>query len=466
VTHHVVIVGAGPTGMMLGAELALAGVDFVIVERRPHPQLESSRAGGLHARTLEVLDQRGVGDRFVAQGKPMQVMSFGAPLDISGFPTRRPYALALFQNRIEAIMAEWIAELGVTIQRGCEVTGFSDDGAGVDVTLADGRTLRTDYLVGCDGGRSSVRRAAGIEFPGWDAATRSLIAEAKIADESEVGKLRSDERGVYAIGKLDDGYARIVVREDDLTRAADPTQAELSAAMVAVWGSDFGLHDARWISRFTDATRQAASYRSGRVLLAGDAAHVHSPVGGQGLNTGVQDAVNLGFKLAQVIKGTSSDALLDTYHAERHPVGARVLQRTMALTVLNRGDPRSKALQATVAELMQIESAHDLVAGMQSGLDIRYDFGEGHPLLGRRMPDLDLGERHVYEFLHEARPVLLSFGAPLDGAIDAVYEGPWELPVIGSVPAPSAVFVRPDGHVAWVGEGSDAGLADALRAWS
>jgi 3-(3-hydroxy-phenyl)propionate hydroxylase len=247
--------------------------------------------------------------------------------------------------------------------------------------------------------------------------------------------------------------------------------------MIGVWGSDFGLHSVRWISRFTDSARQAESYRAGRVLLAGDAAHVHTPMGGQGLNTGVQDAVNLGWKLARVVDGSSPDSLLDSYHAERHPVAARVLHNTGALTALMRGDVRSEALRATIAELMQFDEPRKRMAGMLSGLDIHYDLGAGHPLLGRRMPDLDLvtgdGPLRAYDLLHAGRPVLLNLGAPgaLDArgdrvpVVDATYDGPWELPVLGAVPAPAAVLIRPDGHVAWVGDGDDAGLAGALETW-
>ncbi|MBE2315923.1 FAD-dependent monooxygenase [Solirubrobacter sp. CPCC 204708] len=469
--HAVAIVGSGPAGMMLAAELALAGVEPMVLERRATPELESARSGGLQARTIEVLDLRGVGERFVSQGQAAQVVHFPVPLDISDFPSRRPYGLALWQNKFEAILREWVTELGVTVERGCEVTGLTQHDDGVDLELAGGRTVRAQYVLGCDGGRSAVRKLAGIEFPGWDPASSSLVAEAKIADESEVGNLRRDDKGVYAIGKLDDGYARMVVREDELGRTSDPTLEDLRGAMIAVWGSDFGVHEPRWISRFTDTSRQAANYRAGRVLLAGDAAHVHSPVGGQGLNTGVQDAFNLGWKLAAVVKGEMPDTLLDSYHDERHPVGARVIQQTMAMTSLNLGDPRSLALRDTIAEVMAFDEPRRFMAGALSGLDIHYDLGEGHPLLGRRMPDLELtGGGTVYELLHTARPVLLNFGgAPLEAGVrvvDAAYDGPWELPVIGEVAAPSAVLVRPDGHVAWVGEdGSDAGLADAVTRW-
>ncbi|MBB4664763.1 FAD-dependent monooxygenase [Conexibacter arvalis] len=479
--HAVVIAGGGPTGMMLAAELTLAGVDAAIVERRAEARLEGSRAGGLNARTIELLDQRGVGERFVSQGQVAQIHRFGAPLDIGDFPTRRPYGLALWQRRFEEILAAWVEELGTPVLRGCEVTGFAQDGEGVEVALADGRSLRARYLVGCDGGRSVVRKAAGVAFPGWDPVSSWLIAEAQLRDESEVGKVRRDEKGVYAIGRLDDGHVRIVVRDEQLTRAAQPSLADLRGAMRSVWGTDFGVHDARWISRFTDVARQAESYRVGRVLLAGDAAHVQAPMGGQGLNTGVQDAVNLGWKLAQVVRGVSPERLLDSYHAERHPVAARALRSTMAITALMRADARSEALRDAVAELMRLEEPRRAMAGALSGLDIRYDVGDGHPLLGRRMPDVDLvtgdGPRRAFDLLHEARPVLLNLGAP--GAVDvgpwadrvrlvdATCEGPWELPVLGAVPAPGAVLVRPDGHVAWVGDGDPGprALIDALGTW-
>jgi 2-polyprenyl-6-methoxyphenol hydroxylase-like FAD-dependent oxidoreductase len=460
---------------MLAAHLTLAGVDAVVVERRPDQELVGSRARGLHARTIEVLDQRGIADRFLAEGQPAQVQSFaGVRLDIGDFPTRRPHGLALAQSDFERILAGWVDELGVPIAREREVTGLSQDEDGVDVELADGGAFRAAVLVGCDGGRSVVRKAAGIEFPGWDPTVSSLIAEVELRDEPEPG-IRHDENGTQAMAPLEGGRVGVVVTERYAGQSEEPTLQELSDALVAVWGTDFGVHSPSWISRFTDMTRQAASYREGRVLLAGDAAHVHYPVGGQGLNLGVQDAVNLGWKLAQVVRGTSPERLLDTYHAERHPVAARVLQVTMAQTALTRSEPRIDAVRDTIADLLTIDEARTRVAGMISGLDIRYDLGEGHPLLGRRMPDLDLvtadGPLRVFTLLHEARPVLLDLGLGLTRGEDRVrvirasYDGPWELPVVGTVPAPAAVLVRPDGHVAWVGEGTDAGLENALATW-
>ena len=465
---------------MLAGELALAGVDVAIVERRPTQELAGARAGGLHARTIEVLDQRGIADRFLSQGTEAQVAGFAwIRLDISDFPTRHPYGLGLWQNHIERILAEWVDELAVPIHRSREVTGFAQDGAGVDVELSEGEPLRAEYLVGCDGGRSLIRKAAGIEFAGWDATTSCIIAEVEMAEEPQWG-LGRDSRGPYGISRMEDGGPiRVLVTEEHVGAAADPTLADLSEALIAVYGSDYGVHSPTWISRFSDMARQAAAYRKGRVLLAGDAAHVHSPAGGQGLNIGVQDAVNLGWKLAQVVNGTSPESLLETYHAERHPVAARVLRNAMAATALLRGDDHTEALRETMSELLAMDEPRKRFAAMMSGLGVRYDLGEGHPLLGRRMPDLDLvtadGPLRVFSLLHDARPVLLNLGEPgsVDitpwadrvQLVDAEYAGTWELPAIGAVTAPTAVLVRPDGYVAWVGDGTEVGPDDALTTW-
>ncbi|MGH2866122.1 MAG: FAD-dependent monooxygenase [Solirubrobacteraceae bacterium] len=478
--HAVVIAGGGPTGLMLAGELALAGVDVAIVERRASQDLDGSRAGGLHSRTIEVLDQRGIADRFLSQGQVAQVGGFSwIPLDISDFPTRHNYGLGLGQRHIERILAGWVDELEVPIYREREVTGFAQDDAGVDVEQSNGQSLRAGYLVGCDGGRSLIRKAAGIEFPGWDPTTSSLIAEVELAEEPEWG-IRRDDKGIRSLSRLEDsGRVRVLVSEQRVGQTGEPTLRDLSQALIAVYGTDYGIHTPTWISRFTDMTRQAASYRDRRVLLAGDAAHVHYPVGGQGLGTGVQDAVNLGWKLAQVVNRTSPESLLDTYHAERHPVAARVLRNTMAQTVLLRSDERIEALRDTLSELLSMDEPRTRFAAMMSGLDIHYDLGEGHPLLGRRMPDLDLvtadGPLRVFTLLHDAKPVLLNLGEPGGFAItpwtdrvqliDATCDGPWELPALGAVTAPTAVLIRPDGYVAWVGEPADPGLPAALTTW-
>ena len=489
--HAVVIAGGGPTGLMLAGELALAGVDVAIVERRPSQELAGTRAGGLQSRTIEVLDQRGIADRFLSEGQVAQVAGFASVrLDISDFPTRHNYGLGLWQNHIERILAGWVGELTVPIFYGSEVTGFAQDDTGVDVQLSDGQSLRADYLVGCDGGRSLVRKAAGIEFPGWDPTTSALLAEVEMAEEPELG-IRRTPSGMYALGKVayeikdgeviykKGGTVGVMLTESEVG-TSEPTLRDLSEGLIAVYGTDYGIHSPTFISRFTDMTRQAAAYRDRRVVLAGDAAHVHSPVGGQGLNTGVQDAVNLGWKLAQVVNRTAPERLLDTYQAERHPVAARVLRNTMAQVALMRADDRIEALRDTVSELLSMDEPRQRFAAMMSGLDIHYDLGEGHPLLGRRMPDLDLvtvdGPRRVFTFLHRARPVLLNLGQPdafditpwADRVqlIDAEHDGPWELPAIGPVATPTSVLIRPDGYVAWVGEvPTQPGLADALTTW-
>lgn len=476
--HEVVIAGGGPTGLMLAGELALAGVDVVIVERRADQEVDGSRAGGLHARTIEVLDQRGIAGRFLEAGYTVPSLGYAMiPLDLGDLPSRHNYTLALWQRYFEPILAGWVAELGVPMLRSREVVGLAQDEAGVDVELSDGSALRAQYLAGCDGGRSLIRKAAGIDFVGLDASTSWMIAEVEM-DQPALGMRR---QGV-GIGPADPAAAggpfRVVLKEPDC-QSGEPTLAELSAALVAVYGTDFGARGPTWISRFSDLSRQAASYRAGRVLLAGDAAHVHPPQGGQGLNTGVQDAVNLGWKLAQVITGRSPDQLLDTYHDERHPVGARVLQNTMAQVALDVDDDRHQALRDTMAELLAMDGPRRRIAGMISGLDIHYDLGDGHPLIGRRMPDLDIGTAdgptRVFGLLHDARAVLLD----LDGSggfdltpwadriqlVEASHQGEWDLPVLGVVDAPAAVLIRPDGHVAWAGDLEDPALPEALSTW-
>ena len=478
--HEVVIAGAGPTGLMLAGELALAGVDAVIVERRLTQDFPGTRARGLHSRTIEVFDQRGIADRFLSQGRTAQVAAFARTvLDISDFPTRHPYGLALVQNRVEEILAGWVEELKVPVLRGQQIAGFTDGGNGVDIDITGGEPLRAKYLAGCDGGRSLIRKTAGIDFPGWDPSVSSLIAEVEMTEEPQAG-IRYDANGTQAMSRLEDGKrVGVVITEPYTGQTDEPTLEDLRRALIAVWGTDFGAHNPTSLSRFTDMTRQAATYRKGRVLLAGDAAHIHYPVGGQGLNLGVQDAVNLGWKLAQVVRKTSPDSLLDTYHAERHPVAARVLQTTMAQTPLTRSEPRIDAVRTTLSELLRMDQPRKVFGGLMAGLDIRYDLGDGHPLVGRRMPDLDIaaagGLLRVFSLLHRAWPALINFGAPgsLDIApwadrvplVDARYDGRWELPVIGDVAAPGAVLVRPDGYVAWVGGGTDAGLKQALTHW-
>ena len=499
----VVIAGAGPTGLMLAAELALARVEVALLERRPDQELIGQRALGFFARTLEVFDQRGIADRFLERAKVGQFGGFAwIPLPIDDFPTRHHYGVGLAQQQIELILAQWAGELGVPVQYGTEVTGFTQDEAGVEVELSDGRTLHARYLVGCDGGRSTIRKSAGIDFPGWDASISNLIGEVELTEEPEWGVHRTGG-GLHSFARPDGrGLSRVMVSEQQPGRTDEPTLADLSEALIAVFGTDYGLHGAAWISRFSDMARQAAAYRDRRVLLAGDSAHVHYPMGGQGLGVGVQDAVNLGWKLARVVDGTAPESLLDTYHAERHPVAARVLHNTLAQVALTGTGPRTEALRDIVTDLLSLDEPRKRIAAMMTGLDIRYDLGGAadvdgaHPLLGRRMPDLDLvtpdGPRRVYALLHPARPVLLSFAESgafdLAGWTDRVHlveaeraragAGPengagaetagadlWELPVLGPVRAPQAVLIRPDGHVAWTGGPADLGLTEALTTW-
>jgi 2-polyprenyl-6-methoxyphenol hydroxylase-like FAD-dependent oxidoreductase len=478
--HEVVIAGAGPTGLMLAGELAQAGADVAVLERRSARDLVGSRAGGMTPRTIEVLDQRGIADRFVGEGTVGQNGHYaGLFFDVSDLPTRHNYGLALLQYRVETILADWIAELGVPVHYGREVTGFTQDGSGVDAAASDGTTLRAGYLVGCDGGRSVIRKTAGIAFPGWDPSTSCLVADVDMTDEPPWGLHR--QGGFHSFFRFDgQDTVRVMVTEPQIGNTAEPSLTDLREALVAARGTDYGLRSATWISRFTDATRQAVTYRAGHVLLAGDAAHIHFPIGGQGLNTGIQDAVNLGWKLAQVARGAAGEKLLDTYHAERHPVAARVLHNTMAQTALNGPGERIDALRDTVAELLGMHEPRTRIAAMMCGLDIHYDFGEGHPLLGRRMPDLDLhtptGPTRLFTRLHDAHGVLLKFGGSARdfditpwshrvSMFDVHYSGVWKLPVIGEVTAPDAVLVRPDGHVAWVGDGTTAGLPEALNRW-
>lgn len=487
---EVIIVGAGPTGLMLAAELALGGVDSTLLERRPNQELTGTRALGLQSRTLEMFDQRGIVDRFLDAGQISQVLGFGnTRLGIIDFPSRHPYGLGLHQQHTERILAQWVEELGASIEYGVEVTGFDQDRSGVDVRLSDGRELRADYIVGCDGGRSLIRKAAGIDFPGWEPTMSSLIAEVELTEDPVWG-VHHHEFGTQAFSQLANGRASLVVSEKEPQESAEPTLDDLRAGLIDAWGTDFGAHAPGSISRFTDMARQAATYRSDRVLLAGDSAHVHSPVGGQGLNTGVQDAANLGWKLAQVVRGTSPESLLNTYHSERHAVGAQVIHHNLAQTALMRMDDRVKALNEVIDGWLHMDEPRKSLAGDLSGLAIHYESRTGreaggdhdadeHPLVGRRVPDLDLhtpaGALRTYTLLHGGIPVLLNLGDPGDiditawtdrvKRVDARYYGAWELPVIGEVPAPTAVLIRPDGYVAWVGQSTTEGLNEALTFW-
>ncbi|GAA4227709.1 FAD-dependent monooxygenase [Actinomadura meridiana] len=492
----VVIAGAGPTGLMLACELRLAGVDVLILERLAERTGES-RAGGLHARSVELFDQRGIVDRFLAEGRkgPFAHFSF-LPLDISDLPTRYPHALAIHQSQVERLLEERALELGVRLRWSAEVTGLSQDETGVEVEFtgdAGTERLRTRYLVGCDGGRSAVRKLAGIDFPGTPATVTALMGDVTLADPPAgivFGAEGRRDNGSFMIFDADQpGMHRVITMEFDKVTSRDATVTldTLREACVTIAGTDFGMHSPHWLSSFSDAARQADRYREGRVLVAGDAAHIHFPSSGQGMNLGLQDAVNLGWKLAAVVRGQAPEETLDSYHTERHLAADRMLGSTRAQTALWRPDAQTEALRDVFNALIGIEDVNRYLGAVCTQLDLRYPLGVGHPALGRRMPDLDLesasGKSRVFELLHDARPVLLDFtGRPdlraaLDGWTDRVdhveaegQDDHWTYPVIGDAPAPDAVLIRPDGHVAWVASADPtahqtADLRAALTRW-
>ncbi|MFH8369811.1 FAD-dependent monooxygenase [Streptomyces sp. NPDC018031] len=494
VDTDVVIAGGGPTGLMLACELRLAGAEVVVADRLPERTGES-RAGGLHARTMEVLDQRGVLDRFLAAGVPRAIGHFsGLWLDFDRFETRHPRSLVLLQSAVERLLEEWAAELGVRVRWSSEVTAVRQDGTGVEVTLgapgASGTTLRARYLVGCDGGRSAVRGLAGIGFPGTPATLTALLGDVELADPpADMLFMQRRPGGDFSVFAFEPGWYRVITCEYDghPGRGEPPaTLAQLRESLTRIAGTDFGMHSPRWVSRFGDAARQADRYRAGRVLLAGDAAHIHYPAGGQGLNLGVQDAVNLGWKLAAVVLGQAPEALLDTYHSERHPVAERVLHNTRAQVALSRPGAQTDALREVLASLIRCDDVNRQLGHMITALDLRYPGGGDHPLAGRRAPDADLvtaaGAARVAELLHPARPVLLDLRG--DARTAAVAEGwadrvdlvrarsaadRWAVPAVGEIPAPTALLIRPDGHVAWAaapGAVPDtAALRTALTTW-
>lgn len=468
----VIVVGGGPTGLMLASELRLHGVEVVVLERLTE-RTGQSRGQGLHTRSVEIMDQRGLLDRFLAVSTKFQTGGFFGGVHKpwpEHLDTAHPYGLATQQPVTERLLEERALELGTDIRRGHQVTGLRQDDDGVTVELADGGVLRSRWAVGCDGSRSTVRTLLGVGFPGEPAKVETLLGEMELTEDpatiAAVGEEVRKTQLRFGAMPLGDGVYRVVVAADGVAedRAAPPTLDDFRRQLRAFSGTDFGARAPRWLSRFGDATRQAEHYRVGRVFLAGDAAHVHPPTGGQGLNLGVQDAFNLGWKLAAEVVGWAPPGLLDSYHAERHPVGARVLDNTRAQMTLLGTDPGAVALRGLLSRLMDFDEVNAYVTGMITAVGVRYDLGEGHDLLGRRLRDLRLKDGRLYELLHEGRGLLLDrtgrlsvsgWADRVDHVVDPVAEEELDAP---------ALLLRPDGHIAWVGD-RQPGLVDALTTW-
>ncbi|MEU7511937.1 rifampin monooxygenase [Streptomyces sp. NPDC042898] len=466
----VIVVGSGPTGLMLAGELRLHGVRVLVLDKEAEPTRQS-RAQGLHVRSIEVMEQRGLLERFLSLGRQITAGGFFAGLGKAwpqDMDTAHSYVLAIPQEVTERLLTEHATEVGAEIRRGSEVVGLSQDDEGVSVALADGGELRARFVVGCDGGRSAVRKLLGVGFPGEPSRVETLLGEMELTTpQDELAAVMAEVRKTqqrFGTMPLGDGVYRVVVPAEGVAedRTATPTLEEFRHQLRAIAGTDFGAHSPRWLSRFGDATRQAERYRVDRVFLAGDAAHIHPPTGGQGLNLGIQDAFNLGWKLAAEVNGWAPKGLLDSYHAERHPVGAAVLDNTRAQIQLMSTEPGPQSVRRLLAELMDIEEVNRYLIEKITAIGVRYDFGEGHELLGRRLRDLRLTHGRLYERMHTGRGLLLDRTGNLSVAgwadrVDHVVDAGEELDV-------PAVLLRPDGHVAWVGEDQQE-LLGGLAEW-
>ncbi|MFI6783324.1 rifampin monooxygenase [Micromonospora sp. NPDC050276] len=453
----VIIAGCGPTGAMLAAELRLHDVRVLVLERDTTPA-SFTRIVGLHIRSIELMAMRGLLDRVAEHGRRRPAGGFFAAIDKpapEGLDSAHSYLLGIPHPVIVGLLEEHAIDLGAQARRGAAVTGLRQDANGVTVELADGEQLRSRYLVGCDGGRSAVRKLLGVGFPGEPARTETLMGEMMLdAPPEEIGAAMArtrETRGRFWLRPFGNGVYGVVVPAAGVSdRAEPPTLADFHDQLRAIAGTDFGAHSPRWLSRFGDATRLAERYRVGRVLLAGDAAHIHPPLGGQGLNLGVQDAFNLGWKLAAQIRGWAPETLLDTYQAERRPVAADVLDNTRAQTELSSTGSGPQAVRRLLIELMDFDEVNRHLIEKITGIGIRYDFGAGPDLLGRRLRDIAVRQGHLYGLLHRGRGLLLdrterlTVGGWAD-RVDYLGDPTAELDVPG-------VLLRPDGHVAWIGD--------------